>query len=44
MSVKRTELFRMRREKAFQDEIIRKQEALLDLDEARVDSQRRGHV
>lgn len=44
MAAKRTELFHMRQEKAFQDEIIRKQEALLDLDEARMDSQRRGHV
>jgi Na+/H+ antiporter len=44
MSVKRTELFHMRQEKAFQDEVLRRQEALLDLDEAKVDNQRRGHV
>jgi CPA1 family monovalent cation:H+ antiporter len=44
MAVKRTELFHMRQEKAFQDEVIRKQEALLDIDEARIDNQRRGHV
>jgi monovalent cation/hydrogen antiporter len=32
----RRELFKLRKEKAFSDEVIRKQELQLDLDEARV--------
>jgi hypothetical protein len=34
--IQREELFRMRQAKEFEDEVIRKQEAQLDLDEAKV--------
>jgi CPA1 family monovalent cation:H+ antiporter len=40
-AAQRKELFELRKEKAFTDEAIRKQEALLDLEEAKVNSSTR---